>query len=369
MEVKQNIKVENLLDEVKIIPTKNILKRRKPRKKSRKERRDNHFLRAAEKRLRRKRREKGRKKFRQILTPLNRQYFEVIKAPANFSLINNTEEVLGFFKEAAALLSNRNQVDFDLRDIKDLTSDAIALLIAKIKDKNFTRGLSIKGNKPVKKELKRIFDESGFLEHVKSEYKPPKNEKNFLIHQVTNNKVSPDIAKKVGILSVKHSFKNDKKFQPIYKIMIECMANTDNHAGLNKQGVYDWWLFTYCDPVRNITTFTFLDLGVGIFNSNPVNSYKSNVLKGIDQVTGLNLTSRDNIKLIPKLFSGEIYTSRTAEKKRGQGLPSVQESSKNEHIKNFTIITNNVKIKLPSLESEVLSNKLNGTLLYWELHK
>ena len=146
------------------------------------------------------------------------------------------------------------------------------------------------------------------------------------------------------------------------------MANTDNHASLHRVGVHDWWLFTYCNPENNITTFTFLDLGVGILNSNPVNTYKQKLVAKVEKATDISLTIKDNLKLVPKLFSGEIYTSRLRDKKRGQGLPSILELSKNKHIKNFTIITNNVKINLPNLNSTPLKNRFNGTLLHWELH-
>lgn len=340
--------------------------RSKPTK-SRKDRRQNYLMRKAEKALRRKRRKKSKKnKPRLILVPLRKDVFLNIKAPENFSFIDNTEEVLAYFKVAGKALSERNQVQFDLKDITNLTPDAIALLIAKVKDKNFTRGINVGGENPEKKELKQIFHESGFLEHVNSSYKPPKNEKNLLMHQVTHKKVHPDIAKQVGVLSVGHTFKNTTKFQPIFKIMIECMANTDNHASLKTEGIYDWWLFTYCNPEKNITSFTFLDLGIGIFNSNPVSSYKEKLLTTLENISDLSL--KDNVKLVPKLFSGEIYTSRTKDKKRGQGLPSIKECSENKHIKNFTIIANNVKISLPSLQTVKLENKFNGTFLYWELH-
>lgn len=303
-----------------------IFKRKKKKGKkfkNKKERLLNYFERRAEKALRRKRRKGKGQTTRLILTPLRDDQYVVLRAPTNFSLIENTEEVIGFFKAAARLFSRRHQVQFDLESVTKLTPDAIALLIAKVKDVNFTRGINVRGNKPKKKELKKIFEDSGFLDHVRAAYVPPKNENNLLIHQVTRKKVDPDTAKRVGELSVKHTFKNDKKFQPIYKIMIESMANTDNHADIKQEGVHDWWLFTYCNPENNVTSYVFLDLGVGIFNSNPVAEFKRQLLTSAENITNLNLTSKGNLQLVPKLFSGEIFTSRKKEKNRGQGLPSI----------------------------------------------
>lgn len=346
--------------------------KRKKRTKCRKQRRIRYLERKAKRalkyRARKSQKEKKQQKLALLSIPEHRHYFEELEAPQNFSVINNTEEVLGYFRNVGRHLSRRTQIRFNLEKIKQLTPDAIALLIARVKDENFTHRLTVEGNKPLDKELARLFDESGFLNHVRSSYKPPDNENSLLIHQITHKKVFPDVAKKVSELAVKHTFKDEKKFQPIFKIMIEAMANTDNHASLKKEGVYDWWLFTYCNPTNHSTAFTFLDLGIGIFNSNPVNEYKTGLLNTIENLTNIDLTARDNVELVPKLFSGDIYTSRTRNKKRGQGLPSIKELSENEHIKNFTIITNNIKIKLPSMDSEVLANKFNGTMLYWELH-
>lgn len=321
----------------------------------------------AKKALRRKRRKLGKaKKQRLILTALNEKVQTRKIAPVNFSLINNTEEVIGYFKDISKNFAKRQQVAFDLENVENLSTDAIALLIAKVKDLNFTRGLHISGNAPKKTSLKKLFDDSGFLDHVSSSYYHPKNEKNLLIHQQTHKKVEPEIAKKVGEMAVNHTFKDSRKFQPIFKIMIECMANTDNHADIKREGIHDWWLFTSCNQENNVTSFSFLDLGIGIFNSNPVNTYKQRLITAAESLTDISL--RDNVKLLPKLFSGEIYTSRTKDKTRGQGLPTLKECSENPHIKNFTIITNNVKTSLPTLETVELKNKFNGTFLYWELH-
>lgn len=344
-----------------------ISKQKRHPKKRRKKDYKKYLKRRAEKALRRKRKKKQRaKKPRLLLTPRDRGSQTEKPVPANFSLVNNTEEVIAYFKDVARTFANREQVAFDLENVEQLTPDAIALLIAKVKDINFTRGLNMSGNAPLNPDLKKLFDDSNFLDHVSHSYHHPKNEKNLLIHQQTHKKVHPEIAKQVAEMAVSHTFKDARKFQPIFKMMIECMANTDNHANLRAEGIHDWWLFTYCDPNTNITSFSFLDLGIGIFNSNPVNTYKERLLKAVEEIT--DLTIRNNPKLVPKLFSGEIYTSRTKDKTRGQGLPTLKECSENPHIRNFTIITNNVKISLPSLVTVELQNKFNGTFLYWELH-
>jgi hypothetical protein len=333
-------------------------KRRRPRSKK------DILQNRVRKTLRRKRRTR-KKRNNSWLLPKDSEKYEIVNIPSVFSLINNTEEVLKFFKNVGNLFANRKQLHFNLEDVDELTPDAIALLVAKLKDDRFTRGLKSRGNLPKNNDLRRIIEESGFFEHVSSLYPVPRNKNNLLFHHVTAKKVDPTLAAKVGTLATRHTFKKKVKFSPIYEIMIECMSNTDNHANLKQRGYYNWWLSVYCNPKNDVTSFIFLDLGVGIFNSSPVSSYKKKILES--SLPDL-LLGNSNAILAPQLFTGIEYTSRTGEEKRGQGLPRIKVCSENDRIKKFVIITNNVKVELPNLKSTPLENKFNGTFLYWELH-
>ncbi|MBK8424800.1 MAG: hypothetical protein IPL27_01940 [Lewinellaceae bacterium] len=136
------------------------------------------------------------------------------------------------------------------------------------------------------------------------------------------------------------------------------MQNTNNHAGLTR-GKYDWWLHVYNHPDSFKTSYTFLDLGIGIFESLPAKSFKRNFLDV------LGITS--NLDLIPKLFAGEIK-SRTARPERGKGIPQVYECSQHKAFEKFFLISNDVYADLKSNENKILKNKFNGTLFYWELN-
>lgn len=345
-------------------------KKGKKRFKTKELKRVNYLVRKSRKEQERKRRHHKRasRRSKEVLAhiPKKPQQFFEVEAPSNFSLIENTEAVLHFFKENKKLLASRKQVGFNLRDIKKLTPDAIALLIAKVKDENFTNRLVVRGNSPQKADLKKMFDESGFLEHVRSSWVPERNEKNVLIHQITNNKVENEIAKDISKRAVAHTFGTGEKYRPIYEILIECMANTKNHAGMS-EGEYNWWIFEYSNPDTKVTTISFLDLGTGIFNSIPVQSFKRNAMIALKDKTGVDFIPNFNLNLLTDLFEGKI-SSKTGMEERGQGLPLIYDRSGNQQIKNFTIISNDVYVKIPSKESITLKNKFQGTFLYWELH-
>jgi hypothetical protein len=165
-----------------------------------------------------------------------------IKAPDDFSLINNTELTIEYFNNAHNELKKKNRILFDISHIKTLTTDAIAVQIAKIKDSKFHLNNGIIGNEPKDETLKKLFVQSGFYDYVNTRGPKPTNDKKLLIHEITNNRVEPDIAKAACLLGLKHTFQNEEIFEPLYDILIEVMQNTNNHAG-ETRGVYDGYMF------------------------------------------------------------------------------------------------------------------------------
>jgi hypothetical protein len=285
--------------------------------------------------------------------PLN-----IAKAPENFSLIENTESVLHFFQEAYKKLKSKKRIFFDISNIKRLTTDAIAVFVAKINDENFHCKTGLMGNEPHDQEVKNIFIQSGFYEHVSIKGSRPKNDKKLLIHKLTNNRVEPDIAKDACLIGLRHTFQNENIFEPLYDILIEVMQNTNNHAG-ETRGVYDWWLQVYTHQGSSKTSYTFIDLGVGIFESLPVRSFKREVLDFI------GITS--NLDLVSKLFAGDIK-SRTARPERGKGIPQVYECSQNATFEKFILISNDVYADLKTNDYKLLKQEFSGTLFYWEIN-
>jgi len=282
-----------------------------------------------------------------------------IKAPENFSLIKNTEETIKYFNSAHDQLKKSNRILFDISEIKSLTTDAIAVQIAKIKDEKFNLKKGIFGNAPNNPHLNQLFVQSGFYEYVNTRGPKPINDKKILIHKITNNRVEPDIAKDACLLGLRHTFQNEEPYEPLYNIIIEIMQNTNNHAGKTR-GIFDWWLHVYNHPNSTDTSYTFLDLGVGIFESLPVISFKHNVL-------GF-LGFKSNLDLIPKLVAGEIK-SRTSRPDRGKGIPQIFECTKDKAFRKFILISNDVYADFKNQEYKLIKTPFIGTLYHWVLTK
>lgn len=279
-----------------------------------------------------------------------------IPAPQDFSFIKNTEKTLEYFQSARDKLSKGYPINFDIAQINTLTTDAIALQIARIKDANFHRNNGIFGNAPDKEELKELFLQSGFYDYVQSKGEKSTS-RSKLIHKITDKKVEPKIAKEACLTGLRHVFQSNAIFDPLYDIIIEIMQNTNNHAG-ETRGKYNWWLHVYNDPKTKTSFYTFLDLGLGIFESLPVQTFR----KKIGDFLGLT----HNSDLVKPLFDGKIK-SRTGKPERGKGIPQVYESSKNKAFKQFYLISNNVHVDLKTMKIKKLNNNFSGTLFHWEL--
>lgn len=319
---------------------------------------------------------KDRKKNKRItkqhyFTSLNKQKsapYIVLKTPNNFSFIYNTNAVLKYFSEAREIFYKRKQnVNFDISDVSQMTPDAVALLVASIKNKKFTSTGNSRGNEPKNADLNKLFSESGFYEHVTPTTGFKKSKPGNLLHKEVAQKVVEKIARNACIIGMKNVYNITKPeaslcdvHSSLYEILIECMANTHNHADLSKQGECRWWLYVYNNPKTKTTSYTFIDLGVGIFRSTHTRNYVTKLLK----ITGMY----QSINLVEDLLAGKIHSRIEKDRElRGKGIPQIVRHSKDAWFKSFYIITNNVKINLTNGVNESLDYDFDGTFLHWEL--
>lgn len=283
---------------------------------------------------------------------------KVLAAPKNFSFVDNTEQMIRYFKLARSWLADRYSVTFDLADVDAVSPDGIAMLIAKVRSKEFRHRRPIRGIGPSDTTAARMFDESGFYDHVTPNRLVPSENKHLLLHRITFNRVEPEIARNAGILTVRHLFGDGRKIRALYEVLIECMANTNNHAYPAKRGRYDWWLFVYNHPTERRTIFTFLDLGVGIFRSIKIQSVWRAALK--------RLGLERNIDIVPRLLAGEI-ASRTGKPERGKGIPRIYERAKCGAFSRFVLVSNNVYVDLINDKRRELPQAFNGTFFSFEI--
>lgn len=285
--------------------------------------------------------------------------YKTFTAPADFSLVSNTNEVLKYFSDVEKATRKGNNIIFDIKDVTSLTPDAIAFLVACIKDQDFTHGVLYKGNAPSDPGLEKMFTASGFYDHVIAPGNFKQGKEN-LLHRETHIKVKSDVAKNAALIGINHVFRGKRIFEPLYEILIESMSNTNNHASPEEDVNCKWSLLVYSDPKKRMTSYSFLDLGIGIFESAVVKDYIRNIFKGTLLYSNLNL--------VDKLLSGELQSRIDKDREiRGKGIPQIVDSASSVHFQRFYIISNDVKIDLKTRKAELLKNNFKGTFLYWEL--
>lgn len=280
--------------------------------------------------------------------------YENLPAPSNFSFIENTVEVLAYLERIQNCIKRRKPILINLKNISNLTNDAIVLLLAIVKNPTITKGVSINGNYPRDKELKKIFQESGVFgaNGNNSEHK------NYILTR-QNKKAEGGIANELIKKASKIVFGQEVRCPGVYRALMESMANTCYHAKPQQIGHETWWLTVYHDKQLNKVSFAFIDMGVGIFKSSKMSSFREN-LSAFFGIT-------DNRDVLKEIINGRKMSS-TKIPYRGKGLPSIYKGLERNYYSDLKIISNDVKADLSANKYEKLPKEFNGTFLYWELN-
>lgn len=143
----------------------------------------------------------------------------------------------------------------------------------------------------------------------------------------------------------------------VYRILMECMANTNNHAARGS-GVCTWYVHVYYDKKRNRCCFSFVDFGVGILN-------------------GLHRTISQRVYLAAMKDAGEVlslaftgfFKSITKQPHRGLGLQGIRDLAKLNRVERLVATANNGYVDVSNGRSMELNSSFPGTMLYWEVSK
>lgn len=277
------------------------------------------------------------------------------KAPANFSFIENTEAVLQYLDELKALFRQRKNVLINLKDITNLTNDAIVLLLSFVKNPKIVNGVTIRGNYPKDEKLRKIFVESGVFNNNNGN---EDEQKNYILTR-RNKKAEGGIAAELIKRTSKVVFGEEGRCPGVYRALMESMANTCYHAKPQQIGEETWWLTVYHDKEDNHVSFAFIDLGVGIFKSSNVSGFREqlSLLFGI----------KDNRDVLKEIISGRKLSS-TKIPYRGKGLPTIYKGLERNYYSNLKIISNDVKADLSNDNFVKLKKEFSGTFIYFEIN-
>jgi hypothetical protein len=291
-----------------------------------------------------------------------------IKAPITCSLIDSPELTIQFFSKVEKVYKQGGSVIFDLSECVTFTETSTALLAAYLKDRNINFGRLGNVIFPENQECRKALHDRGILKKYDTDGREF-TLCNRPVEKVANKLVANDIAKEIVKSSSHFIYGEEKRIKELYSLLIEVMANTNNHASSEKEGVYSWWLSIYPDSVKKTVKFVFIDLGVGVFQSIPVQQFVSqspNSFFSFSRQLEQGIRGAKIAEIFSALIGGKIKSS-TGDPTRGRGLPLIAENAKTGHFKEFKMIANDAYIDLISNETSVMNEHFSGTLYYFEL--
>jgi hypothetical protein len=300
---------------------------------------------------RRKKREYALGQARKV-TPADRRQFHVLAAPEEFSIVDQPEAAIAFLSNLD-LYAQKHNLTLDLSRVTHLTTDAIAVLVAALRP---LREVYVRGNLPNDPAAQSILVGSGFFDHFRS-MQPLPSVSHGQISQEMSKKVQPDLARDLIHFGTKSLSGSEQKNNAAYRVLIESMLNTHNHAAKHGEKRETWWATVYADVRKNRVCFTFVDTGVGIFKS-----VRLSTLRGLYRRFGV----RNDADILRDMLHEKVESS-TGISYRGKGLPSIYRLSQVGKIRSLVIVANDVYANVSTGEYRMLPVAFRGTLLYWEI--
>lgn len=292
-----------------------------------------------------------------------------LEIPETFSLLDNTEETVRFFDELHHLtVSGKKGKTIRLKfgKVKRITVDALMYLVAVIKNMPVSSPYvdGFQGDLPAEIEPRKILEGSGFLSFVTHKGRIIKPDSSRVQISIEHSKT--DVATPVKIVDfIGHKINVCfTKLRFLYELLIELETNSYDHA--YPQGSQSFrgrnWL-AYVEEMDSCFRFTFLDTGVGIYQTIQKNFVE--ILKG-------QVFSNDQAACVKGAFNGQFRT-QTRERKRGNGLPSVKDKVIDRLMVNLRVISSKAVCHMHDHTTDLtgynLKIPLRGTLYYWEMRK
>jgi len=286
----------------------------------------------------------------------------IVVAPKILSLSRNPEGMVDFIRNMVGADKPKHDICLDLDNVEEVTLDAILLMVSQIKGRVIHRCRSIGGKQPKNVTVREFLSRSGFYSHFSN---PPADyhaeQNRGYLKRREGKKVQEDIAQELI------HYANEKLFgephrpnKGIYRMLIECMANTRDHASRQNKESESWWLAVYHDKERGVVNFAFLDNGVGLFESVR--------LEGFFKSFGALIGVYDRVSLLLDILDGKV-SSPTGIPYRGKGLPGIYTAMQRGFFTNLNIVSNNVVLDAGTRKGRIFSPPFRGTSYTWEVRQ
>lgn len=280
----------------------------------------------------------------------------VDQLPMIFSVSENLEGVIVFINGMKKYKYNDiSNVIFDMSQIEEIDICAIVIFLTALQQLSLDN-ISYCGNLPDNKKCREIFEESGFLEHMKiiGGGKDKIHVDTNLIVKRGYNKAEGEITGKTIKSALKKLTGTEQHYQPVQGIVLEMIGNAIEHAYTTNKH----WLFCVNSTDDEIT-FIVSDAGKGIIKTLK-KKYKDELI---------DTFFRKDINVLNRAFDKK-YGSATKEVNRNRGLPMIKGMFEDNRIKGLKVITNNVLLDFENKNySRELGIQYAGTLYLCKIDK
>lgn len=294
----------------------------------------------------------------------------MVRAPQDFSLIRNPDAVVAFIGELRKCLDSRKRVWVVLKEVTNIDYDAIVVLLsAMVRFKS--EGIPFNGDFPKDGKNKQLLADSGFFENLfkrfflQDQYDLAHTGSNY-ISTHGQKIVSSELSSRILSEASEAVWGEPRRCLGVQTALVELMQNTFNHAVPMKEGERHWWLSVNHDETENKVRFSFVDYGVGIFQSLSSKS-EGNKFFGAVHWLKQKFKYRNNAELLRLILHGELHKTVTEEYFRGQGLPGLLDCLNENWFSNLHVISNEVYAAVSEDRYRVMTSSLLGTFVYWEV--
>ena len=290
-----------------------------------------------------------------------------ILAPSDFRVLENTIEVLRFFKSIRTesywmtAKNGKKFISVDLREVTLLDYAAISIFSSIIDDLKL-KDVLFRSNFPLDSGCKKLLEDSGFISQMyneKGQKYPPSPISELIIFEQWCEKLSDADNRRLGEIVKKVVGKltgTARHLQPIRTVLLEICGNSIEHAYTHNKH----WLLgvQYLDDK---VLFTLTDVGKGI-------------LKTLNKKFKYKITDAfiSDLTVLKSVFDRK-YGSQTKEINRNRGLPAIKDRADKNAIENLIVLTNNVLLHFKDSEKSITIPNGNpwfrGTFYQWELTK
>ena len=292
---------------------------------------------------------------------------EIVHAPQTMCFLLKPEEMTSFIDKLESCEQRRIPVYVDLSAVERLKLNAITVLLS-VMVRFKSSKVKFTGNLPINPTARSGLVESKFFEHLKVQFKRSKNYDllGSTIYTHGKLKVDPEFSDQLIGDAATTVWGESRRCQGMQLAFVELMQNTNNHAS-SQQGEHHYWISLHHVQSENRVVFTFVDFGVGIFESL---SAKKPGDKFYDILQKMwNTIGEDRTRMLRNIFNGKLHKTSTGKSFRGKGLPALHKAFRENKISKLAMVTNNVFYNSQDDTYVQLKKNFSGTMITWELNE